>query len=483
MNVQLVTGNPALGEGALHLGVARLTSAPARTTGQGGAASVSAGAGAEPPAHHLRRRTLAMVGVPARFVPSDVMQLLGPFKGLRNMRVARHGEPPRWPPTLAVVLLELSSVFEAAAVYGALHGRPFNSFEPEVVRLAFVDRVDWVGAAPRRETDASTCVVCLEPLRSRGPIFTTACDHSFHSACLGKWADAPCPVCRFHPSGVGAATCCVACGLEPSGGGAEDVVDRRTLWVCLICGHAGCGGGDATEPGHARDHYRATLHAYALDVATQHVWDFAGEGYVHRLALQRGGEDREPASPTGGKIAEVAPPPPPDRSGRGRASSLGRVAALHARSCAPPFEPAAPDDDERVHRKLEGLALEYNELLRSQLARQRDIYEARLLAAAHDEPRGDGDGGLAALARERRGADARVAKARRALAKAGDDVAFVAELNATLEADAGRWDAEEAAAAADLARARDAAARLARPLEDKLAAAYRMLDDDPGGAP
>ena len=166
MNVQLVTGNPALGEGALHLGVARLTSAPARTTGQGGAASVSAGAGAEPPAHHLRRRTLAMVGVPARFVPSDVMQLLGPFKGLRTMRVARHGEPPRWPPTLAVVLLELSSVFEAAAVYGALHGRPFNSFEPEVVRLAFVDRVDWVGAAPRRETDASTCVVCLEPLRS-----------------------------------------------------------------------------------------------------------------------------------------------------------------------------------------------------------------------------------------------------------------------------------------------------------------------------
>ena len=66
------------------------------------------------------------------------------------------------------------------------------------------------------------------------------------------------------------------------------MLDRRTLWVCLICGHAGCGGGDATEPGHARDHYRATLHAYALDVASQHVWDFAGEGYVHRLALQRG---------------------------------------------------------------------------------------------------------------------------------------------------------------------------------------------------
>ena len=167
MNVQLVTGNPALGEGALHLGVARLTSAPARTTGQGGAASVSAGAGAEPPAHHLRRRTLAMVGVPARFVPSDVMQLLGPFKGLRNMRVARHGEPPRWPPTLAVVLLELSSVFEAAAVYGALHGRPFNSFEPEVVRLAFVDRVDVEGwgaqRRPRRTSQATRGSAATRP--------------------------------------------------------------------------------------------------------------------------------------------------------------------------------------------------------------------------------------------------------------------------------------------------------------------------------
>eukprot|EP00525_Craspedostauros_australis_P004953 CAMPEP_0198128672 /NCGR_PEP_ID=MMETSP1442-20131203/49896_1 /TAXON_ID= /ORGANISM="Craspedostauros australis, Strain CCMP3328" /LENGTH=83 /DNA_ID=CAMNT_0043788879 /DNA_START=1 /DNA_END=249 /DNA_ORIENTATION=- len=34
---------------------------------------------------------------------------------------------------------------------------------------------------------------------------------------------------------------------------------------------------------HARQHYDNTLHAYALDTETQHVWDFAGQGYVHRL--------------------------------------------------------------------------------------------------------------------------------------------------------------------------------------------------------
>ena len=73
--------------------------------------------------------------------------------------------------------------------------------------------------------------------------------------------------------------------------------------------------------------------------------------------------------------------------------------------------------------------LQRNARLRS--ARVEQAGQLRTQAAAHDEPRGDGDGGLAALARERRGADARVAKARRALAKAGDDVAFVAELNAT----------------------------------------------------
>ena len=34
-------------------------------------------------------------------------------------------------------------------------------------------------------------------------VFTTACDHSFHTQCLSQWADSPCPVCRYHHYAAG----------------------------------------------------------------------------------------------------------------------------------------------------------------------------------------------------------------------------------------------------------------------------------------
>ena len=33
-----------------------------------------------------------------------------------------------------------------------------------------------------------------------------------------------------------------------------------------------------SQLGHALQHYEETLHAYALDTETQHVWDFAEGG-------------------------------------------------------------------------------------------------------------------------------------------------------------------------------------------------------------
>ena len=52
------------------------------------------------------------------------------------------------------------------------------------------------------------------------------------------------------------------------------------LWICLVCGNIGCGRyGQA----HAQAHYQSTTHLYALELETQRVWDYAGDGYVHRL--------------------------------------------------------------------------------------------------------------------------------------------------------------------------------------------------------
>ena len=64
------------------------------------------------------------------------------------------------------------------------------------------------------------------------------------------------------------------------------------LWMCLICGHVGCSRYGA---GHAASHFRSSHHPYAMEVETQRVWDYIGDGYVHRLI----------ASAADGKLVEL----------------------------------------------------------------------------------------------------------------------------------------------------------------------------------
>lgn len=40
------------------------------------------------------------------------------------------------------------------------------------------------------------------------------------------------------------------------------------LWICLICGHVGCG---RYHSKHAVDHWKETTHCYALELQTQRV--------------------------------------------------------------------------------------------------------------------------------------------------------------------------------------------------------------------
>jgi BRCA1-associated protein len=203
-------------------------------------------------------------------------------------------------------------------------------------------------------------------------IFTTVCNHSFHLDCLLKWQDSPCPVCRFDHSGLNEALSqCHVCGTTENN------------YVCLICGVVSCGGntmnaattasapsevrrgesgGAVDHPSssnnsgsdvvtHARQHYNETLHAYALDTHTQHVWDFCGQGYVHRLLQNK--ED--------GKLVEV--PDPSNTTSQERSLNPGL---------------SDEQEGEVVHRKLEGMASAYYTLLKSQLEQQRIFYEGRL---------------------------------------------------------------------------------------------------------
>lgn len=169
-------------------------------------------------------------------------------------------------------------------------------------------------------------------------LMTIPCSHVFHCSCLQNWRGAGCPVCRFtnqedsydpanpytQPFGTSVSNLCTVC----------DCTDD--LWICLICGHVGCG---RYKGGHAKDHWKETAHSFSLELETQHVWDYAGDMWVHRLIRDKGD----------GKVVEL-----PNRSDP------------HQR----------PSDEDVVPRaKLDSIGLEYTHLLTSQLESQRAYYE------------------------------------------------------------------------------------------------------------
>ena len=128
-----------------------------------------------------------------------------------------------------------------------------------------------------------------------------------------------------------------------------DCESTTNLWICLICGNIGCG---RYGRAHAHAHYVATTHLYALELETQRVWDYAGDGYVHRLIQNK----------ADGKLVELP----------SAAASLP-----DARATDPPGGgPTAADA--LSAEKIEAIGIEYSYLLTSQLDSQRTFYEAQV---------------------------------------------------------------------------------------------------------
>lgn len=186
-------------------------------------------------------------------------------------------------------------------------------------------------------------------------LMTIPCQHVFHCNCLQSWTGSGCPVCRHtNPSNLAAAG-----GADydpanpltrPFGAGALNLCEvcdcTSDLWICLICGHVGCG---RYKGGHAKDHWKETAHSFALELETQHVWDYAGDTWVHRLIREKGG----------GKIFELPGQP-----------------RLHG-------DATHTNPDDYVPRaKLESIGLEYTHLITSQLESQRAYYEDMVAKAA-----------------------------------------------------------------------------------------------------
>lgn len=236
-------------------------------------------------------------------------------------------------------------------------------------------------------TEMPTCPVCLERLDpSTSGVLTTICSHSFHCTCLRRWRDDTCAVCRycFSDEEVLAEATATAGGGGSRGstagtfggaGGAGAAGSRRTgvstagcevcgstanVWMCLVCGHLGCG---RRTREHALEHYARTRHTYAIELASQRVWDYSGDGFVHRLIQNK----------SDGKIVEVPDP------------RLAAAAAGERLAEAPPA-------------KEQGVALEYALLLTGQLDEQREYFEGLLRHLLALLPPSVADGSVAAAA-------------------------------------------------------------------------------------
>ena len=183
-------------------------------------------------------------------------------------------------------------------------------------------------------------------------LMTIPCSHVFHCTCLQNWKGAGCPVCRFthtqdsraaadadpnnpysQPFGSHVSNLCSVC----------DCTDD--LWICLICGYVGCG---RYKGGHAKDHWKESAHSFALELETQHVWDYAGDMWVHRLIRDKGD----------GKVVELP----------GRGGSAGTASGQ-------------PQEEVVPRAKLDNIGIEYTHLITNQLESQRIYYEEMLSKA------------------------------------------------------------------------------------------------------
>uniref|UniRef100_A0A8C9AVI9 BRCA1-associated protein n=1 Tax=Prolemur simus TaxID=1328070 RepID=A0A8C9AVI9_PROSS len=275
-----------------------------------------------------RSAMLCILTVPATMTSHDLMKFVAPFNEvIEQMKIIRDSTPNQY-----MVLIKFSAQADADSFYIACNGRQFNSIEDDVCQLVYVERAEVLksedGASlPVMDlTELPKCTVCLERMdESVNGILTTLCNHSFHSQCLQRWDDTTCPVCRYcqTPEPV-EENKCFECGVQ------------ENLWICLICGHIGCG---RYVSRHAYKHFEETQHTYAMQLTNHRVWDYAGDNYVHRLV----------ASKTDGKIVQY--------------------------EC---------EGDTCQEEKIDALQLEYSYLLTSQLESQRIYWENKIVRIEKD---------------------------------------------------------------------------------------------------
>ena len=387
---------------------------------------------------------LCIPAVPSYLTPRDFLGFVGETwsHDVTHYRMVLTSRTNRY-----MVLLKFRDRSKARAWRSAFDGRVFNSMEAEICHVAFIKSItietpaaqqtqlqtqqqqggQRPGHPPHRMSHSGkeaevlrpfppptadlvelpTCPVCLERMDDTAGIMTILCQHVFHCTCLQTWKGSGCPVCRAtNPSPMAAGgsgegghgPSSAAPAYDPSNplsrpfaaGGAANLCSvcdcSDDLWICLICGNVGCG---RYKGGHAKDHWKDTMHSFSLELETQHVWDYAGDMWVHRLLRNKGD----------GKIVELPSRPSrglhPRRRRRHHSSYHGNenVGSSRGRdghdysdedgsSDDDDYDEYAEEEEVVPRAKLDNIGFEYTHLLTSQLESQRLYFEELVNKAA-----------------------------------------------------------------------------------------------------
>lgn len=306
---------------------------------------------------------LAVLAVPSWMTPSDFLTFVAPAaEGMAHLRLIRDSLPNR-----SIAVINFANPADAAEFAEAYNGKPFNSMEPQICNVVHVlsviidaedtisQNISRLGSSQSSMYELPTCPVCLERMDSAiTGLITVPCSHTFHCSCLSRWGDSRCPVCRYsqtlqssHPTSSSTRSAVPIPFANPSTptlSTCSACSSTTNLWICLICGNIGCG---RYGRAHAHQHYQDTTHLYALELETQRVWDYAGDGYVHRLIQNK----------ADGKLVEL----PSAASSTGLPPREGGLGPTQA--------------DALTAEKIEAIGIEYSYLLTSQLDSQRSYYE------------------------------------------------------------------------------------------------------------
>lgn len=324
---------------------------------------------------------LCIMSTPPDMGFAELCAFLGSyFERVNEIRLVRKdGESS----TRHLVLLQFDSQGSADGFYHEYNDKPFCLLEPELMcHVLYVRDVQYFEAtdggertvAPQGVTELPSCPVCLERLDGHvSGIVTTVCNHRFHNQCLRQWVDSSCPVCRYCQHPAENPSSCTVCSTS---------VD---LWMCLICGHVGCG---RYKGSHAANHFDETGHGYALELESQRIWDYAQDAYVHRLVnnSMQSAHKEEVEDDVGKDVA--------DRS---------------------QLMDSAPDDA-LVKSKVDAITTEFTHIMVSQLETQRAYFE-KVVESHHKETEAILESTRAAWACSKASAEAADAAAQRAESK------------------------------------------------------------------